>query len=159
MKRALIVLGIAALMLGLIIYIGFTFSPYDSAKLTQIASAVGFSDPMTLTDNVQDIINYGLVFPLLDTKVFYIMLLLGFAFTVTLVGGLHMLIEKLFYKKFYEEPRIWPALRRGIILYLVIVGIIFFRIIGGLMWQNAALIIILGIVLELLFVKFTDNRK
>ena len=159
MKKALIVLGISAFLLVLLIYIGTTFSPYDSTKLTEIAGAVGFSDPLTLTDNVQNMIDYGLVFQLLDTKVFYIVVLLGFAFTVTFVSGLHMLVEKLFYKKFYEEPRVWPAIRRGIILYLMIFGILFFRLIGGLMWQNAILIIILGIVLELLLIKFTDNRK
>ena len=130
-----------------------------STKLTDIASTIGISDPASLTDNVQDLIDYGLIFQILDVKVFSVMMVLGFSFTVTLVGGLHMLIEKLFYKKFYEEPKVWPALRRGIILFLVIGGILFFRLIGGLMWQNAILIIILGIVLELLFIKFTDNRN
>lgn len=159
MKKALIVLGIAAFLLGLLIYIGLTFSPYDNEKLVEIAATVGISDPNLLTDNVEDLIDYGLVFALLDTKVFYIMIILGLAFTVTLVGGLHMLVDKLFYKKFYEEPKVWPALRRGVILFLVIFGILFFRLIGGLMLQNAALIVILGIVLELLFMKFTDDRN
>ena len=159
MKKALIILGVSAFLFGLLIYIGLTFSPYDNAKLNDIATAVGISDPTTLTDNIQDMIDYGLVFQLLDAKVFYTMVFIGFVFCITFVGGMHMLIDKLFYKKFYEEPRVWPALRRGIILFLVIFGIIFFRLIGGLMWQNAILIILLGVILELLLMKFTDHRK
>lgn len=159
MKKALIVLVVSAFLLGLIVYIGFNFSPYDNTKLTDIATAVGFSDPSILTDNVDDMVAYGLVFSLIDVKVFAVMVILSFAFVVTLVGGIHMLVDKLFYKKFYEEPRIWPAVRRGVIIYLVIFGIMFFRLVGGLMLQNAALIILLGVILELLLSKFFPGNK
>jgi len=70
-----------------------------------------------------------------------------------------MLIDKLFYKKFYEEPLLWPALRRGLLLYFAFAGLVSFRLLGGLNWSNAFLILFLVVVLEILAVNYTDKKN
>lgn len=159
MKRGLIIFGISAFLLGLMIYIGLNYSPYDTEKLNELALAFEVKEPVALTDNVEDLIDYGLIFTLVNIPVVLVVAVLGLAFCMTFVGGLHMIIEKLFFKKFFEEPRVWPALRRGFILFLVIFGLVFFRLIGGFVWQNVVLILILAVTLEIVAIKFTDKPR
>jgi hypothetical protein len=52
--------------------------------------------------------------------------LLGGAMFLTVFGAtslLHLIIDKLFFKKFYQEPEVVTALRRGLILAVLPVGL------------------------------------
>jgi len=158
MKRISIALFLAVLTGGLILYITSRFPPYEFEKLMQI-NGQSTIDVSVLTDNIDQMIEYGLVLPIIDTKIMGIVCLLGFVFVVSLIGGLHMLVDKLFYKKFYEDPRAWPALRRGILIFLIFLGLVFFRLIGGLNLTNAFLIIFLCLILEIVAIQFTDKPR
>jgi hypothetical protein len=158
MKRISIALFLAALTGGLILYVMSHFPPYDFEKLKQI-NGQSTVDVSVLTDNIDQMIEYGLVLPIIDTKIIGIISLLGFIFIVSLISGLHMLVDKLFYKKFYEEPRTWPALRRGVLIFLMSFGLVFFRLIGGLNFANAFLVIFLCLILEIVAIQFTDKPR
>jgi len=157
MRKALIALGIAGFLGVLIVYILYNFSPYDNAKLVDMASIFGVPNAIELTDNINNLIDYGLIFSLIDPKLFYILLVLSFVFTLSFVSGVHMLIDKLFYKKFYEEPKTWPALRRGLLVYIILLSLVLFRLIGVLSILNALSILVMGVIAEVLLIKFTKK--
>jgi hypothetical protein len=69
-----------------------------------------------------------------------------------------MFIEKLFVSKFYEQPDMIKALRRGLIAYLTVTGLLLLNFFGGLLWYNAVAVLVLGIALELLFMNFSRKR-
>ena len=158
MKKALIALGLAGFLLALIIYIGATFSPFDNQKVTDLATSIGMTSGQDLTDNAGTLIDDGIIFSVLDMKVFVVLVILAGAFTVCFFGGAHMLIDKLFYKKFYEEPRVWRAIRRGILVYLVLLSLLMYRFIDALDIVNSLLVIGLAGVTEILMIKFVDKQ-
>jgi hypothetical protein len=158
MKKVGIVFGLAFIFGTLLFYIAFKYTPYNADKLMELAGDEGVLNADVFTDNIDDLIEYGLLIPVLDQQVFYIEIVLSGVFVVCLVAAIHMLVDKLFYKKFYESPSVMKAFRRGIIVFSVLIGWFFFRIIGGLSFLNFILMLILGIFLELLLIQFVDHE-
>lgn len=62
----------------------------------------------------------------------------------------HLIIDKLFFRRFYEKPRIDLAVRRGGLLGIVLAGLAWLRVFG--FWELH--IILLVLVLVLLFEAF-----
>ena len=158
MKKVGLVFGLALIFGLLVFYIAFRYTPYNADKLMELAGNEGVLNADVFTDNIDSLIEYGLLIPILDQQIFYIEIVLSGLFIVCLVGAIHMLVDKLFYKKFYESPAVWKAIRRGVIVFSVLLGWFFFRVIGGLSFLNFILMLILGIFLELLLIQFTDHE-
>jgi hypothetical protein len=159
MKRVGIAFGIAVLFGTLLVYLMNRYSPYDTEKLKLLGSSEQTVELSIFTDNIGQMIDNGLLLPVIDYKIFYINLGLAFCFVVATVASIHMLIDKLFYKKFFEEPELWPALRRGLLLFFTIVGLTFYRLIGGLSWNNVLLILLLPAILEFVAIKLTAKSR
>jgi hypothetical protein len=75
----------------------------------------------------------------------------------TLFAFFHLIIDKLFFRKFYEKPKLIPALRRGLLFGLFLVSIPWLKVFGFLFWYTALLCIVLGVLIELLFISISRN--
>jgi choline-glycine betaine transporter len=71
-----------------------------------------------------------------------------------IVGGtittIHLIIDKLFYKKFYEDPNYFPAIRRGIILGAVPVALLILSLNNLLILEIAVIVVLIAIGLEVI---------
>lgn len=77
------------------------------------------------------------------------------------VGGwfafLHLIIDKLFFRRFYEKPNLWHAYRRGLLLGILLIGFSWFRILDLWYWHLTVLYFLLVFLLELL-ANFISNN-
>ncbi len=64
---------------------------------------------------------------------------------------IHQIVDKLFFRKFYEKPRLVRSIRRGFLLGLMLISLAWLRIFGFFEWHIIALNILLMILFEILF--------
>lgn len=78
--------------------------------------------------------------------------------TAALFTFLHLILDKLFFRKFYEKPRMMLALRRGILFALFLDALVWIRIFGFWMVHVIVLTFALVILVEALFMALTPSK-
>jgi len=118
MKKPIILGIIAAFFIVIFVYATTTLSPWDKDKFSEFAVQYDIKSQEQLLVNFDSIVDSGLILKLLNTRniliwavLYGLALVLGFA-------SLHSFIDKLFFKKFFEEPNLVNAFRRGFFIYL-----------------------------------------
>jgi hypothetical protein len=161
MRRVALVWLMFVFFLGILFYVLVYQNPLISDSVLKIAASKGFTTDNAVINNIPLFINNGLIWDVLDFKKLAALLVALTGSIVCLVSGVHLLIDKLFFRKFFEQPALIPALRRGILVAIVVIMPIFFRLINGLVWYNVASIVVLCICIEILIVNvFNDfGRK
>ena len=71
---------------------------------------------------------------------------------------LHLLVDKLFFRKFYENPRIFLAIRRGVLLGILLVSLAWIRIFDFWQWNIILLVASLPVLFEALFISVGRGR-
>jgi len=71
----------------------------------------------------------------------------------------HLIIDKLFFRRFYEKPKVFLAIRRGVLLGFVFAGLAWLRIFDFWQWHIVTLIVLLGILFELLFINIGRGKR
>ncbi len=109
------------------------------------------------------LMNYALT-PYLSDKMLSIKNLIIVSVFFVLTVGLffsvfHQIIDKLFFRKFYEKPKIVLSLRRGILLGILLVSIAWIKIFGFFEWHIILLIVVLIVLFEALFVSIGRSRS
>jgi hypothetical protein len=94
----------------------------------------------------------------MDLRNFTIWLVLMAGFVISGITSLHLSIDKLFYRKYFEKPSLFSAIRRAVLVYLTILAVIMLRLLDGLLWYNLASLLILIVAIELLTVSFVGTR-
>ncbi|MEI6886839.1 MAG: hypothetical protein WCK31_01220 [bacterium] len=70
--------------------------------------------------------------------------------TGSLIGLIHSFIDKLFVLKFYQKPRIFLGLRRGILISTTLVVMLNMKLFGFIDWYYFGLVALLGVLIEIL---------
>ena len=78
---------------------------------------------------------------------------------ISFVASIHSIIDKLFFKKFYENPNYFVAIRRGLIFDLMFVSVIVLRLLGLLELVTAISAIFLLVLIELTFTSYSRKTK
>ncbi|MEI6462939.1 MAG: hypothetical protein WCO33_04735 [bacterium] len=68
----------------------------------------------------------------------------------SLLGLIHSIVDKLFILKFYQKPRIFLGLRRGILIATTVVVILNMKLFGFVEWYYFGLVATLGLLIEIL---------
>ncbi len=76
----------------------------------------------------------------------------------SVITFLHLLIDKVFFRKFYQKPRLILAVRRGFLLGLLLAGLAWIRIFGFWEVKVVALYILLMILIELLMMAISGGK-
>lgn len=71
----------------------------------------------------------------------------------------HLLIDKLFFRKFYERPSVFPAIRRGMLLGVFLAGLAWLRIFNFDEVHIVLLIFSLMLLIEGLFLSFKKGME
>jgi Ca2+/Na+ antiporter len=108
---------------------------------------------------VEDSIQLGLITQLLNLNNIVIWLALLGAGVISGFMSVHLFIDKMFFKRFFEPPDLWLAARRGVIIYLAMVALVILRLIAALFWYNALSVVLLAFLIELGITSFLKNRN
>lgn len=152
MKRVLYALAAALLFLAATVYISAYENPFSLSKVTKLAENQGYYTDNDLITRIPEYIGNGLIWETLNYEVFYTLLATGFLTITSTVVFLHLLFDKLFFRKFYEQPALLPAIRRGLFVGLYVLGALYFRLINGWSPFNLAALALLFIAIEIFVV-------
>lgn len=75
---------------------------------------------------------------------------------------IHQIVDKLFFRKFYEKARIGLSIRRGVFLSGGLISLVWLRIFGFWEWHVIALTLCIPVLFEILFSnvhRVEDNDK
>lgn len=114
MKKMFIFVGLTIFFLIFSVYVINNYSPLNLDRLQNDADSKGLQrgDREKFDQIVDELISSQLIFSYL-TEIAYIAFLLLLAGIWSFFVFLHLLIDKLFFKLFYEEPSYAIAYRRG----------------------------------------------
>jgi hypothetical protein len=158
--RHVLILFILGIFLSLIgIYISTNISPFYEERIIEYAKGAGYLTDNELVDGIDLLIKRGLIFRMLDSKNMIAFILVWSSAFVCFFTGLHLSIDKILFKKFYESPNISQAYRRGIFIAIIFIGLFFLRLVESLYWYNALAIILLMFFIEILISSIARERK
>ena len=144
MRRVALYLFLGIIFSVLSFYLIQELSPFDTQKLEEIVE-------------IQNIIDRGLVFSYLSENAYIIGgSILASIFFIFI--SIHLFIDKLFFKNFYENASSFDAIRRGFLLILAIVFLIFSKLSKA---ENYVLILIvlLPFLLEFVYVFYFKKEN
>lgn len=129
-------------------YLIISQSPWDKQKLSQDLELEEIVTNDSAVNYIEETIDLGLVWDYIDLQSLAIVSAFVFLTGVFGFSTVHTFIDKLFFKKFFEMANWKNALRRGILLFLLIYVLIIFRLIGTLIWYVVLPLVVLFIAVE-----------
>lgn len=159
MKHVLLTLATTIFFVFLFWTTTKSLSPWNLDEVEKAKQQFSLETAEQFDAFVEDSIDLGLITQLLNLNNIAIWLVLLGAAVVSGFMSVHLFIDKLFYKRFFEPPDLWLALRRGVILYLGLLALIILRLIAALFWYNALSVVLLAFLIELGITSFLKNRN
>ncbi len=106
------------------------FSPFNVSKIQDYADEHEIPDEEVLTNELKTLIDEGEILDYLSSNAYiaFVMTLLSFFF---LLSAIHLTIDKLFFKKFYEPASMFDALRRSLIVVVVLGILVYLNLYGA----------------------------
>lgn len=159
MKTVVIAFTTALFFTVLFLYVSTTLSPWNMEAVNQTILQNDLKTSHEFTTLIEEIIDLGLLWQVIDLRnLLTWFFLFGFAI-VSIFSSLHMLFDKLFFKRWFEKPTITNAIRRGLLFYLLILAILLLRLLAGLYWYNVIGVIALVIVIELVIQNIQSHKN
>jgi len=152
MRRGLLSLLIAIFFGTLLLFISFNYSPFNVDGLDNIIQRYGITEEDELLEVIQRSIELGIAWEFLDVGILTAWILIMAGFVISFFTSIHLFIDKLFFRKFFESPKIQPAIRRGIMLYFLIFAFVGLRLMGALEWYTILITAVLLATVEFVFV-------
>jgi hypothetical protein len=158
-RKVLIFFCISLFCAFLAYYLITQYSPFDLQKVQELIQQkqIEESNIALLNQEFETLKSEGLLINYLSPIAIGAFLLLAGG-VVSAVIAFHLSIEKLFFRKFYEEPDFKVALRRALIIGLGFAAIIALQVLG---YDNQFLIfpVVIGILIEFGFYITRQSRK
>lgn len=158
MKRVLVSFLILLFLIALGFYVSYSQNPFDIEKVRQLAVNQELYTDAEILAKIPEYINNGLIWEIVDVQIFTGWMVIVGLITLNLITFIHLLIDKLFFRKFFEQPALFPAIRRGAWFGITVIGIIFLRLVDGLYWYNAASIVFLFLCIEILILNLNNKN-
>jgi hypothetical protein len=96
---------------------------------------------------------------LVDVRNLAIVTFVALLFIASFFSVFHQIIDKLFFRKFYQKPRALLAVRRGLLIGVLLLGLAWLRIFGFWEWHIIVLAFMLVILFEAFFVSIKSVNK
>lgn len=159
MRRVFVALFLSLLFVAIGIYITTNTSPFKLDAVMNLAQTDNILTNEVLIKKLPEYVFNGFIWDILDGRQFIAWLTVWSFAGISIFSFFHLLIDKLFFKKFYEQPSIFDAVRRGFLLILIFIGAVFLKLINGFVWYNVASIGLLSICLEIVYLNITKRKK
>jgi hypothetical protein len=159
MKRTAIAFLITVFLVIIGLYITYYQNPFILGQVQIAAKRDNILTDEAFLAHLGTYIDDGLIWQLLNIKQLIAWLGIWSGVIIGIIATFHLFFDKLFFRKFYEEPDILLAVRRGAYLALTLLGAIFLRLINGLFWYNITSIALLFLFIEILLLSISKERK
>lgn len=156
MQKYLLPFGLAIALIILTAYLLTILNPFDEAMVAELISSQSIKSSAEFIELVRELSAKGLIIDYLNIKNIAIIAATGLSAIIFLFFSIHLVIDKLFVKKFYEQPSLITAGHRAVIFALGIAGVIISKVYAG-SWYYALIWVALMIVLELLLWKMLQR--
>jgi len=152
MKNVLIFLILGGFFSLLLFYILKEFSPFELSKIDTLikTNALNPGEWDKLNSILKDIIDQGKVFEYLS-NIAYIAFGVLLAAIFSFFTALHLFVDKLFFKNYYEKPSLFDAMRRAILLVATIALVVYMKL---SLLENTVIVLVpvSAVIIELIFV-------
>jgi len=151
MKRVVILLALGIFLLFVARYFVINFSPFNLAQIQHLVEANNIKPGEwdSLNNSIQILIDKNQILNYLSNNA-YIASSIFVIGVLCLFIGIHLVIDKFFFKNFYEKASVFDAVRRGMLLCVGISLTVYLKL-YGLDIQTILLIDILIFAIEILF--------
>lgn len=151
MKRVVILLALGVFLLFVARYFVTNFSPFNLSQIQHLVEANNIKPGEwdSLNSSIQVLIDKNQILNYLSNNA-YIASVIFIAGILCIFIGIHLVIDKFFFKNFYEKASVFDAVRRGILFCLGIALTVYLKL-YGLDLQTILLIDILIFAIEILF--------
>lgn len=157
MQKYIIAAVITIFSLGVAVYLLQNLNPLNMNKLQPLIALENVRSTDSLRQLLASLRERGIILDYVNTQ--NLMLLVGtmFAGIVSLVTLIHMLIEKVTLRKFYEDPSLPRAIRRGVWVALSLLSTALYLSFAA-EWYLMVMTWLLIWLLELIISKALDKR-
>ena len=152
MKRVIVALTIGVFLLIIFKYIIDNISPFNAIEVQKLieVNQIRTGDWDTLNKVINDLISKGEIFKYLSLYAYLAVIVfcvgIGSIFT-----AIHLTIDKIFFKNFFESASLFDAIRRSMLLSVGLVALIYLKLLG----VETYVLILTPIVLLALEIVFT----
>ncbi len=158
MRYSIYALIICVVFTGIFIYLINTLSPWNQDAVNAIIERFNLLTGAQFREFVAEGLNNGNVFELLNLKNLIILLVVGLIAFTSGFSTIHLFVDKLFFRKFYENPSVFHAVRRGMLIGLVIIALSILRLVGSLDFLVFAGCAVFAILVEALVMAFAGRH-
>ncbi len=148
MRKSLISLLIAVFFSVLLTFISYSYSPFDNTGLENIVQRYGITEEAEFREIIAKSVDLGVVWEFLDLRVLTAWSVALAGLVISFIVFLHLTIDKLFFKQFFEQPDVLIALRRGALIFFVVYMFLGLHLMGALVWYTAVITILLLTIFE-----------
>lgn len=159
MKRGLISLLIAIFFALLVVFITANYSPFSPEGLDNIIQRYGITEEAEFREILTRSIELGVAWEFINIQSLVAWILAVAGFVIFGFASIHLTIDKLFFKQYYEKPDILPAIRRGTLFFFVIFVLFMLQLLGAFVWYTVLITVLLLGLFEYVAVYFGGNKK
>lgn len=128
MRSIFISFIISLIFFGIFNYFLTNLEVIDPAGIEMVQEQYSVTTNAEFLDLFEELRGTGLVYNILNKDNFYGMLIMFSLFVLSTFASLHLFIDKIFFKRFYEQPNLIIALRRGVMLGMFLDLLILMRL-------------------------------
>ncbi len=152
MKNALIFTILGGFFTLILIYILKEFSPFDANKINELitSNAINPGDWDKLNEVIRGIVDKGLIFQYL-TNVTYLAFGVFLAAILSFCTALHLFLDKLFFKSYYDAPSLYNSIRRAVLITAVI-GLVIYMRLSVIESSVIILVPVSALIIEIIFI-------
>lgn len=143
MRKYLVLLGLGTILLVIAGYLLWTSTPFNTEAITTLIKGESVTSDAQLNDLLSELITKGIIWDYLNLTNLLLIGSVLFVGITCVFGFLHLVAARLFWLKFYQQPRLIEAIRRGIEFSLFITVLILMRLYGLEFYYG---ILVLGLV-------------
>jgi hypothetical protein len=141
------------------VYLVQNLSPWQQEAVDQYIEEFNISTGAEFEEFIKDSISAGIIFDYLDIK--NVLVLIDFASIsfISLFTAFHIFIDKLFFKKPYEEPSLNTALRRSIWIPMLVLIFNLIRLVNGINYLTLIVTaFLIGVVVYVEYSYYRANK-
>ncbi len=135
-------------------YIFENFSPLNLQSIQELIVAKNIKprDFETLSHEIDNIIKNGQIFKYLSTNIILAVITVLSAI-FCFFAAIHLTVDKIFFKNYYEQASMFDAVRRGLFLDIVIFLVVYLKL-YGIDLLTIGLVPILFLIIEIIFTSY-----
>lgn len=163
MRKVILYLIIGVLLILAAYFLSRELSPLNLEKLEELilAEEIQAGDVEKLNEEINELISRGLIMSYLSENA-YVIVLCALGGIFFLFISIHLVIDKIFFKNFYENPSTFDAVRRGLFFVGAIALLLFSKLNNAEPYVMGLIIVVpilIEVVIKLYFKKPPEEKK